>query len=62
MTRASVIQEIEQYFDQDQFFSDLSRRVSIPTESQVPERAADLHRYQEAVYYTHLTLPTTPYV
>ena len=45
MTRASVIQKIEQYFDQNHFFSDLSRRVSIPTESQIPERSAELHRY-----------------
>ena len=45
MTRASVIQQIEQYFDQNHFFSDLSRRVSIPTESQIPERSAELHRY-----------------
>jgi len=45
MTRASAIQKIEQYFDQGQFFSDLSRRVSIPTESQIPERSVELHRY-----------------
>ena len=47
MNRASVIQQIEQYFDQDNFFSDLSRRVSIRTESQIPEQHANLHRYLE---------------
>ncbi|MEC8870720.1 MAG: M20/M25/M40 family metallo-hydrolase, partial [Pseudomonadota bacterium] len=47
MNRASVIQQIEQYFDQDNFFSDLSRRVSIRTESQIPEQHANLRRYLE---------------
>ena len=47
MNRASVIQQIEQYFDQNNFFSDLSRRVSIRTESQIPEQHANLHRYLE---------------
>ena len=47
MARASAIHQIEQYFDQNHFFSDLSRRVSIPTESQTPERSPELHRYLE---------------
>ena len=45
MARSLAIHQIEQYFDQNHFFSDLSRRVSIPTESQTPERSPELHRY-----------------
>ena len=54
MTRASVIQQIEQYFDQNQFFSDLRRRVGIPTESQVPDRSVELHRYLQDEIATEL--------
>src|SRR3954470_963005 len=45
MTRAAAIARAQAYFDSGAFKDDLSRRVAIPTESQNPERAADLARY-----------------
>lgn len=45
MTRETAIRAAEQYFDGGQFVRDLARRVAIATESQNPDRAADLHRY-----------------
>ena len=48
MSRERVISHAERYFDEGGFFADLARRVAIPTESQNPERGADLARYLEA--------------
>ena len=45
MSREQAISRAERYFDDGGFFADLARRVAIPTESQNPERAADLARY-----------------
>ena len=45
MSRDRAIAHAERYFDEGGFFADLARRVAIPTESQNPERAADLARY-----------------
>jgi hypothetical protein len=45
MSRDRAIAHVEKYFDEGGFFADLARRVAIPTESQNPDRAADLERY-----------------
>ncbi|MCB2042161.1 MAG: M20/M25/M40 family metallo-hydrolase, partial [Rhodoferax sp.] len=45
MGRALAIEHAEHDFDGGRFFDDLARRVAIPTESQNPERAAELRRY-----------------
>ena len=45
MSRDRAIAHAERYFDEGGFFADLARRVAIPTESQNPDRAADLARY-----------------
>ena len=45
MSREDAIAHAERYFDDGGFFADLARRVAIPTESQNPERGADLARY-----------------
>jgi acetylornithine deacetylase/succinyl-diaminopimelate desuccinylase-like protein len=45
MTRAASIAEAHAYFDSKSFHADLARRVAIPTESQNPARAAELHHY-----------------
>lgn len=45
MTRAAVLDRLAARWDDGSFLSDLARRVSIPTESQRPERAAEIHRY-----------------
>ena len=42
MSRDRAIAHAERYFDEGGFFADLARRVAIPTESQNPERGADL--------------------
>jgi acetylornithine deacetylase/succinyl-diaminopimelate desuccinylase-like protein len=47
MSRERAIAHAERYFDEGGFFADLARRVAIPTESQNPERGADLKRYLE---------------
>ncbi len=48
MTRMAAIAAAEAYFDSGRFKSELARRVAIPTESQNPERSAELVRYIEA--------------
>jgi acetylornithine deacetylase/succinyl-diaminopimelate desuccinylase-like protein len=48
MTREAAIAAAERYFDQGFYRADLARRVAIPTESQVPERAPELARYLDA--------------
>jgi len=48
MSRAQAISHAERYFDEGGFFADLARRVAIPTESQNPERKAELERYLAA--------------
>ena len=48
MTRAAAIQSAEQYFDSKAFHADLARRVAIPTESQNPDRGAELAQYLHA--------------
>jgi len=45
MTRERAIAAAEAYFDEGGFAEDLARRVAIPSESQVPERASMLARY-----------------
>src|SRR2546421_3492182 len=47
MTRQSAIAAAQKYFDSGGFHADLARRVAIPTESQNPERQAELERYLE---------------
>ncbi|HWI39283.1 MAG TPA: M20 family metallopeptidase [Burkholderiales bacterium] len=48
MSRSAAIAAIEKYFDAGGFIADLSRRVAIPTESQNPGRAMELHRYLDS--------------
>lgn len=48
MSREAAVARAAQYFDSGGFKADLARRVAIPTESQNPERAADMARYIEA--------------
>jgi len=48
MSRDRAIAHAERYFDEGGFFADLARRVAIPTESQNPDRGADLGRYLTA--------------
>ncbi len=43
--RESAIAEAHRYFDSKTFHTDLARRVAIPTESQNPERGAELRAY-----------------
>src|SRR6202035_707577 len=45
MTRAAAIAAAEVYFDDGGFAADLARRVAVPTESQVEERAPVLGVY-----------------
>src|SRR5579862_8197438 len=45
MTRAAAIAAAESYFDDGGFAADLARRVAIPTESQVEDRAPALRAY-----------------
>ncbi len=45
MTRAASIALAQAYFDTKTFHADLARRVAIPTESQNPDRAAELNQY-----------------
>src|ERR1700737_123092 len=47
MSREAAIASAEAYFDSGAFKTDLARRVAIPTESQNPERPAELKRYIE---------------
>lgn len=48
MTRDAAIANAERYYDSGGFHADLARRVAIPTESQNPERRAELERYLTA--------------
>jgi hypothetical protein len=48
MSRAGAIARAERYFDSGALKADLARRVAIPSESQNPERAAELRHYIEA--------------
>ncbi|HEY5900499.1 MAG TPA: M20/M25/M40 family metallo-hydrolase, partial [Burkholderiales bacterium] len=48
MSRAAAIAAAEKYFDSGAFLRDLGRRVAIPTESQNPQRQAELHTYLES--------------
>ena len=45
MQRTAAIRHAEQYFDSKAFHADLARRVAIATESQIPERGAELNGY-----------------
>src|SRR5436853_7602701 len=45
MSRAAAIAAAQAYFDEGRFAADLGRRVAIPTESQVEERAPVLRAY-----------------
>lgn len=44
-SKAEALARVEAYFDDGTFVADLARRVAIPTESQNPERAAELRTY-----------------
>jgi len=48
MTRSAAIARAHAHFDSGALKADLARRVAIPTESQNPDRAAELDRYVEA--------------
>jgi acetylornithine deacetylase/succinyl-diaminopimelate desuccinylase-like protein len=48
MSRADAVARAQDYFDRGDFKTDLARRVAIATESQNPERAAELARYVES--------------
>ncbi|MFC4276351.1 M20 family metallopeptidase [Achromobacter aloeverae] len=48
MTRSAAIQRAQQYFDDGALFADVARRVGRPTESQNPERAAELRDYLDS--------------
>ena len=48
MTRAASIALAHAYFDTKTFHADLARRVAIPTESQNPDRAAELNQYLQS--------------
>lgn len=45
--RDDALRAARAYFDDDRYFEELARRVAIPTESQNPERRAELRRYLE---------------
>ena len=45
MSRQGAIARAERHFDSGAFKADLARRVAIPSESQNPQRGADLRRY-----------------
>lgn len=47
MSRQDAVSRAEAHFDSGAFKADLARLVAIPTESQNPDRAADLVRYIE---------------
>ena len=47
MSREAAIGRAVAHFDSGAFKQDLARRVALPTESQNPDRAADLLRYLE---------------
>ena len=47
MSRHDALQFVADHFDNGSFSADLARRVAIPTESQNPERIAELRRYLE---------------
>ena len=48
MTREAAIRHVSDYFDSGAFEADLARRVAIASESQNPDRAAELQRYLDA--------------
>ena len=48
MSRNAAIAAVEKYFDNGSFLADLGRRVAIKTESQNPERQAELERYLDS--------------
>ena len=48
MSRSAAISAVEKYFDSGAFLADLGRRVAIKTESQNPERQAELERYLDS--------------
>src|SRR3974390_3321648 len=54
MTREAAIARAADYFDGGGFKADLARRVAVPTESQNPERTAELARYVEGEMKTAL--------
>jgi acetylornithine deacetylase/succinyl-diaminopimelate desuccinylase-like protein len=45
MSREAAIARAAEHFDDGAFLADLARRVAIPTESQEPDRSAELARY-----------------
>ncbi|MBY0409947.1 MAG: M20 family metallopeptidase, partial [Burkholderiaceae bacterium] len=47
MTRDQAIQHVQQHFDSGSFRATMARRIAIPTESQNPDRGAELKAYLE---------------
>jgi acetylornithine deacetylase/succinyl-diaminopimelate desuccinylase-like protein len=47
MTRTQAISQSQEFFDSGRFRETLSRRIAIPTESQNPDRGAELRAYLE---------------
>ena len=45
MSREGVIGRTGEYFENDDFFDDLARRVAIHTESQEPDQRPELYRF-----------------
>ncbi len=45
-SRRGAVDRAHDKMDSGAYLEDLARRIAIPTESQVPERAAELYRYQ----------------
>jgi acetylornithine deacetylase/succinyl-diaminopimelate desuccinylase-like protein len=45
MSRSATIERVTEYFDNGGYIDDLTRRVAIPSESQNPERGAELEQY-----------------
>ena len=54
MSRQQAIQAVEAYFDDGRFFTDLNERVRIKSESQNPEKIAELHRYLHEIIVPQL--------
>lgn len=55
MTREGAVQDVESYFDSGMFQTDLAALVAYPTESQNPDRGAELSRYLTGAMVPRLT-------
>jgi acetylornithine deacetylase/succinyl-diaminopimelate desuccinylase-like protein len=54
MSRTDAIARAQQYYDSGALFQDIARRVALPTESQNPARAGELHHYLDQEIRTTL--------